>query len=145
MTSLVCFRDNRREVLLYKRRKEPYYGMVTLPNGKLHYGEYVGNAADRELHEKTGLKADLKHIGIVYLNFINEGDSVNHTLSHVFLADEPQGDLNYEEGLNEPFWHVLDSIEELELLEGTKEILDFINKPPAWFTELAFNVSGKDR
>jgi 8-oxo-dGTP diphosphatase len=52
------------EVLLMKRKKEPYMGMYAIPGGKLEEGESYLEGAKRELSEETGLEnIELKEIG----------------------------------------------------------------------------------
>ena len=49
--------NQRREVLLVKRRHEPYQGMWCLPMGFAELGETITAAALRELKEETGIEA----------------------------------------------------------------------------------------
>ena len=138
MTAIVVFKDN--QVLLHIRKREPYFNKVTLVNGKLHYGEAVQVAAERELKEKTGLKADLTHIGMVYLNTLENGKSVNHNLSHIFMGKNPQGELLKENSVSQPIWVNVAKVDKLDLLEGTKEILACIHEPPFFFKEFDFEI-----
>lgn len=54
--------NENREVLLVKRKKEPYQGMWCLPIGFAESGEAVDEAALRELEEETGLTGELVRI-----------------------------------------------------------------------------------
>jgi len=47
------------EVLLVKRRHEPYRGKWTLPSGFIEYDEDMREAAVREVEEETGLEVVL--------------------------------------------------------------------------------------
>lgn len=47
--------NDRREVLLVRRRNEPHAGMWCLPTGFAELGETIEEAALRELHEETGV------------------------------------------------------------------------------------------
>lgn len=58
---VVCLRDDA--VLLIRRAKEPRRGEWSLPGGRIEPGERVVDAALRELHEETGVKAEI--IGLV--------------------------------------------------------------------------------
>jgi 8-oxo-dGTP diphosphatase len=54
---VVCLRDG--EVLLLRRGRPPRLGEWSLPGGRLEFGETVAGAALRELHEETGVEAEL--------------------------------------------------------------------------------------
>jgi 8-oxo-dGTP diphosphatase len=51
--------NENREVLLVKRKKDPYKDMWCLPIGFAESGEEVSQAALRELYEETGLKGEI--------------------------------------------------------------------------------------
>ena len=54
--------NERREVLLVKRRHEPQQGQWCLPTGFAETGESIGAAALRELHEETGLTGEVRRL-----------------------------------------------------------------------------------
>ncbi len=58
-------RAGERDVLLVKRRDEPFAGMWALPGGFVEEGETLDAAARRELLEETGLDpmSELEQIG----------------------------------------------------------------------------------
>jgi 8-oxo-dGTP diphosphatase len=45
-----------RDVLLLKRKREPYAGWWSFPGGKLKHGETLKEGLKREIREETGLK-----------------------------------------------------------------------------------------
>lgn len=51
--------NDEREVLLVKRKKDPYKGMWCLPIGFAESGEEVREAAIRELHEEAGITGEI--------------------------------------------------------------------------------------
>ena len=51
--------NDKREVLLVKRAKDPYKNMWCLPIGFAESGEHVEHAALRELNEETGIQGEL--------------------------------------------------------------------------------------
>nr|WP_210341524.1 NUDIX hydrolase [Methylopila capsulata] len=53
--SLACFRDGK--VLIARRGKPPALGLWSLPGGMVKLGENAADAAVRELHEETGVRA----------------------------------------------------------------------------------------
>jgi 8-oxo-dGTP diphosphatase len=46
----------RGAIVLIRRAKEPYKGLLALPGGKIEQGESPLDAARREMHEEAGLK-----------------------------------------------------------------------------------------
>ena len=48
--------DNQTEILLIRRKNEPYQGMWALPGGFMEMNEPLEVTAIRELEEETGLK-----------------------------------------------------------------------------------------
>jgi 8-oxo-dGTP diphosphatase len=61
---LVIFtiRDDRLQVLLVERGKEPFLGMSALPGGYVRDGETLDRTALRELSEETGLDGRRLHL-----------------------------------------------------------------------------------
>lgn len=53
-------------VLIVQRAKAPLAGIWSLPGGHVEAGERVKEAALRELHEETGIKARLDHLVGIY-------------------------------------------------------------------------------
>lgn len=124
VTVPVCFRGS--EVLLFQWRREPGYGKASLVNGKLHFGEPLVEAAHRELQEKTGLSANLRHVGDVYSRELDgEGECKKHRLSHIFVGRDPEGEVASVE-VGEAMWVEQTAVRELDLLPGTSDILDLI-------------------
>lgn len=141
MTAQVLYSGSK--VLIHRRTREPYIGCISLVNGKMHYGESVAESAERELKEKTGLTADMKHVGMVYLSYNEQGESVNHLLSHIFVGYDHKGELTSTEH-SDPLWVEDDKVSELgSVLPGTIEILSLIknSKDPFFFAEYEFDVS----
>ncbi len=53
-------RGSRTEYLCQQRLKNPYYGFWGRLGGKVRWGESLNEAAERELHEETGLHAQFE-------------------------------------------------------------------------------------
>jgi len=74
-----------RLVLLIKRAKEPLRGQWSIPGGSQEYGETVRQAAEREVHEETGLTiSNLRLIDVVDGISV---DSAGNILFHYTLVD----------------------------------------------------------
>jgi len=64
----------RRHLVLIRRTKEPYKGLLALPGGKIEKGETPDQAAKREMREETGLRKPApKWVGRV-TDLLVEGD-----------------------------------------------------------------------
>lgn len=141
MTAQVLYDEGH--VLVHRRKREPYNGCLSLVNGKLHYGERVAEAAERELMEKTGLEADMRHAGMVYLSYNENSESLNHLLSHIFIGERYRGELISTEH-SEPIWVKEDQVSNMDyVLPGTVEILKLARDHPdeLFFGEYTFDVA----
>jgi 8-oxo-dGTP diphosphatase len=97
-------RFQRLEVLLIKRRKEPFKDRWAFPGGFVDEHESLENAAARELQEETGLKGiKLKQIGA----FGDPGrDPRGHTVSVVFAAVlEKRQEARAADDASDAQWH----------------------------------------
>jgi len=54
-------KNGKREFLFQQRKKNPYYNFWGRVGGKMRWGETVIEAAERELKEETGLKAEFEY------------------------------------------------------------------------------------
>ena len=64
------------DLCLLRREKPPYRHHWGLPGGKIHFGESVPDAAQREAFEETGLPVGFRHIGHVATEVIRSGAGV---------------------------------------------------------------------
>lgn len=55
---LICTREKNgeTEILIYTRKKQPFYNKQGFPTGKIHRGERAHDTAQRELKEETNLE-----------------------------------------------------------------------------------------
>jgi 8-oxo-dGTP diphosphatase len=59
---ILTIREQRLNVLLIERGKEPFLGQLALPGGFLHDDEDLDDAAVRELEEETGIRGENLHL-----------------------------------------------------------------------------------
>jgi len=71
------------QILLVKRKKEPFKGYLVLPGGFVNEGERVEDAVKREIKEETSLDIELIDILGVYSE--PERDPRGHIMSTVFI------------------------------------------------------------
>lgn len=93
IVTLVVCKNPEGKYLVYKRNRQPFIGAYGFPYGKIHMGERIEQAAKRELGEKTGVTAKLVKKGVMYLLVKNrDGETIAHTLFHIFLGSDIAGD-----------------------------------------------------
>ncbi len=140
VTLLVC-RNGVGEYLLYKRRREPFNGLIGLPYGKIHLGETVSEAARRELNEKTGLTAFLTHAGDLYWTVYAGEKLQTQMLCHVFAGSHAIGNLKTKSDIGECFWSRLDAISPDRLMPGIADILKLTQASKThFFAELTYRI-----
>lgn len=128
IATLLACQNQRDEWLLYRRRRQPLYGLVGFPYGKIHLGEAVATAAQRELKEKTGLACKLSHRGEVYLSVYSIDVLASHSLFHIFSGQEPMGKLDKESSIGVCFWTEFSEVNPRELMPGVMEIKKLLEK-----------------
>lgn len=126
VTLIVLERGGKQ--LLFRRGRAPLLGHVGFPYGKVHLEERVREAAARELHEKSGLKAKLRHRGDMYLTIHDETELVSHMLWHVFTGSEITGELREDYAGGRCFWGKLDEVPKDARLPGAREALAHIRE-----------------
>lgn len=84
--SMFLIQNSEGDVLLQRRRKQPYINAWTLPYGKIHIDDAtLEAAAQREVEEKLGIKGQaLTHAGVCYIRVKAGEDILSTTTAHVF-------------------------------------------------------------
>jgi 8-oxo-dGTP pyrophosphatase MutT (NUDIX family) len=96
--------NDKNQVLIYTRKKHPFFDCQGFGGGRVGYGENIVDAAMRELKEETGLDGDPELIKILHNKLYdkNTGDIVVDKIMFFFKFTNPKGELNCsEEGLYE--------------------------------------------
>ncbi len=84
-----------KQYLIYTRLKQPFYGAQGFMSGKVQYGEFASEAAEREMMEETGLKGEPTLVGIRHYVVIDKltGKVVEDKFMYMFIAHNPTGEL----------------------------------------------------
>lgn len=83
--------EDKRKILLIKRRFEPFKGLWSLPGGYVEYGETVENAAKREVKEECGLDIQPSRIVGVYSEL--ERHPWKHAIAICYAAKKVKGQI----------------------------------------------------
>ncbi len=136
VTVILC-KNKHGEYLVYRRKRQPFFGMECFPYGKIHFGETIAGAANRELLEKTGVTARLTHRGDAYLTVRKNGELVSHMLCHVFIGTNPTGELLAESDIGACAWKDPRQIKAKDLIPGFFGIFRYAKTPgKPFFKEL---------
>lgn len=128
--------------LVYQRRRQPLINLIGWPYGKIHLGESVKEAAERELEEKTGLKASLRHVGDGYATTLEAGEPVSQIMFHMFYGRNPLGTIFAQSDIGQPFWAAENEIGGEGYMPNVKYLLELVKKrgQARFFAQLEHNL-----
>lgn len=95
IVTMLVVQNGYGDVLMYKKRRQPFIEKWTLPFGKVHDDASLQEAAEREVREKIGVESiEISHAGDCYVRVMDEGRVKISTLMHIFYGtlDEPLED-----------------------------------------------------
>ena len=120
---VVVFRNE--EVLLVKRKKDPYKGQWSIPGGKQELGETVTQAARRELMEETGVEVnELTLIDVVDIIVRDEeGKILYHYIVADYRAHWLSGECSPGDDAQDVQWFNLNKLGSISLLDKTRKII----------------------
>lgn len=125
--------DGKKEILVHKRKRHPYFGDVATISGKVHHGETIENAATRKLKEETGLICNnFKLFGVHRkIRYDSKNKLIEDTLYHCCIGTEFTGDLVNENDFGENFW-----IRFGDLIELQKQNITYSDKTSEVYTRI---------
>ena len=83
-TALGGIINDKGEILLLKRRKEPYIGIWALPGGSIEFGEHLEEAIEREIKEETNIDVRFVSLKGIVHEILHESGS-DKKLMHFLL------------------------------------------------------------
>jgi ADP-ribose pyrophosphatase YjhB (NUDIX family) len=126
-----CVVKRQSRYLLVRRRSGPSTGDYAFPGGKVEAGEFLAEAALRELHEETGLRGDRVRFFRLY-DLINRQDD-DGTDSHYVLAvhlvevDDGQHAVAGDDA-DALGWFAANEIRQLPVPPSVLECIDFFER-----------------
>jgi len=131
-----------RDILLVKRRNDPYKGEWCLPMGFAESGESAEEAALRELVEETGLYGDI--IDFILVD-TGESDVYGDLLFLTFEVEPTGGKLEAGDDAIEVKYFPLNEIPELAFQSNANAIEKYIRgKEEYWAIVDSFTLSSKE-
>ena len=119
---VACFRGD--EVLLVRRARPPLQGAWSLPGGRIEWGETAASAALRELHEETGVQAELGGlVDVVDGLFDPAAPDGRHYVLIDYTARWIAGEPRAGDDAAEAAFHPLGKLEQLGLWQETLRII----------------------
>jgi len=113
------------QVLLVRRGQPPSEGLWAVPGGRVHLGETLQQAAEREIKEETGLSIHARDP--VYTFDVILRDEAGRVRFHYvivdLLADYINGTVCPGDDAREARWVTPDELERLPTNQATREVL----------------------
>jgi len=111
------------EILLIKRKNEPFKDKWALPGGFVEYGEKVEDSVIREVFEETGLRTKIKQLFDVFSD--PNRDPRGHTITLVYILENIGGNLIGGDDASEAKFFNIEDLPELAFDHGKiiKQIL----------------------
>jgi len=118
-----CIFD-RGKVLLVLGVNPPKQGLWSLPGGLVEIGETLQQAAARELHEETGLGADILGLTDWVEVIKRDGDTIKyHFVIAMFVGRLSHGRINAGDDAAEARWFDLSELTQLQMTPGTADLI----------------------
>lgn len=117
------FKDQK--VLLVKRGNPPGQGMWAIPGGRVHLGETLRQAAEREVLEETGIRITATEP--VYAFEVFDHDETGTLRFHYYIVDfdgdYESGDIQAGDDAASASWVSQQDLAQLPVVQKTRELL----------------------
>lgn len=118
--------NDKREVVLIRRGKEPRQDQWSIPGGHLEWGESLHNAILREVHEETGLTVAI--VGLIDTVDLITQDASGMVTRHYVLIDFATrviaGELRAGSDAAEARWVPVSNLGDYSLWSETRRIIE---------------------
>ncbi|MDZ7804236.1 NUDIX hydrolase [Thiohalophilus sp.] len=119
-------------VLLIQRSTEPNAGQWTIPGGKVHAGETLQQAAEREIREETGIhiRAGEPVYSFDVIERDNKGELRYHYVIVDLLADYVDGEPMAGDDARDAAWIEPETLTRLDVNATTRQLLARLEVSP---------------
>jgi 8-oxo-dGTP diphosphatase len=114
------------EIILIKRKYEPYKNSWALPGGYVEYNEKTEDAIIREIFEETGIKTKINKLIGVYSD--PKRDPRGHTISIIYELKIINGKIKSGDDASEVDFFKFDDIPEKLSFDHKKIISDYLKE-----------------
>ena len=120
IVTMLVIQNSDGDVLLFKRKRQPYTDLWTLPYGKVHIDDAsIADAAERELAEKLNMVGQTaERAGDCYIRIIDGEEVIMSTLVHIFRCETDDITLN-----DRLIWVKPHKLNQLELAPAVEKIV----------------------
>lgn len=117
--------NERNQVLVVQRGKEPQKGLWSLPGGAVRLGETVKAALKREIREECGVEVDVVHIVGAFDRILRNpsGQIEYHYVVLNFLCRLAAGNVRAASDAAAVRWITADEIENFQWTTGVADLL----------------------
>lgn len=118
--------EERLEVLLVERGKEPLKGFWSLPGGILEIGEKLTDGIRREVREETGLEIEVLSVFEVFERIMHdsEGRAEYHYVLIDYLCRVAGGSLRAGSDVSAAAWVGREQLRDYRITEGTLDVVE---------------------
>lgn len=120
IVTMLVIQNSDGDVLLFKRKRQPFTDLWTLPYGKIHIDDQsIEAAAQREAAEKLALNDQpVEHAGDCYIRIVDDSGVIMSTLAHVFRFEHDDIPLN-----DRLIWARPHKLSQLDLAPAVEQIV----------------------
>jgi ADP-ribose pyrophosphatase YjhB (NUDIX family) len=127
IVSMIIAQNEKKEYLLFKWQRQPFYGQISFPYGKSDFNKSIWQNVQEEIDKKTSLVGIPKYMGDCYVLYRENGICISHMLVHVFKLIKFTGTAESKVRTGSTFWANPNNLAKESFAPGFFEILQSFN------------------